>query len=73
MLKKFQFSLFAVLAMCLGMLAGPANAAGAFDTLTAGISYVDVIAAVMAVALLLAGLYTTMRGVTMILGFIRRG
>lgn len=72
MLKKFQVSAFAILAMCLGMLAGPANAA-AFDTLTAGISYVDVIAAVMAVALLLAGLYTTMRGVTMILGFIRRG
>lgn len=73
MLKKFKASLLFVALALMGLLAGPAHAAGAFDTLTAGITYVDVIAAVMAVALLLAGLYTTMRGVVMILGFIRRG
>lgn len=70
---KMKSSIGIVLAMVLGFLASPAMAVGAFDTLTAGISYTDVVAAIMAVAVLLAGLYVTMAGVRRILGFIRQG
>ncbi len=71
--NKLKSATLVVLAMAMGLLAGPAMAAGAFDPLTTAVSFVDVIAAVMAVAAILSGLYVTMRGVRMILGFIRRG
>lgn len=69
-LKAIVFAMFAAL---MAMLAGPAAAASAFDPLTAAVTFTDVIAALMAVAAILAGLYVTMRGVRTVLGFIRRG
>ena len=54
------------------MMAGPAAAQSAFAPLTAAVTFTDVIAAIMAVAAIIAGLYVTMRGVNTILGFIRR-
>lgn len=69
--KKKQAVMMAVVASLL-MIGGPSFAAGAFDPLTAAVTFVDVIAAIMAVAAIIAGLYVTMRGVTTILGFIRR-
>lgn len=71
MTKKSAF--LAVFMAMVAMLAGPAAAQSAFDPLTTGVSFVDAIAAVMAVAAILAALYTTLRGVVLILGFIRRG
>lgn len=73
MLSKIKSSLFAFSLLCFGFLAGPVHAAGQFDVLTTSVTFVDVVAAVMAVAAVLSGLYVTMRGVRMILTFIRRG
>jgi hypothetical protein len=56
----------------MAMLAGPAAAASVYDPLTASVTFVEVIAAVMAVAAVVAGLYVSMRGVRTVLGFIRR-
>lgn len=70
---KLKFSVFAFFAALLSMLAGPAAAQSPFDALTAAVTFTDVVAAIMAVAAILAAMYVTMRGVTLILGFIRRG
>ena len=67
--KKNLALLFAV---ALAVLAGPASAASVYDPLTTSVTFVEVIAAVMAVAAVVAGLYTSMRGVRTVLGFIRR-
>lgn len=63
---------FVFLATAIGLIAGPAAAQSAFDPLTSAVTFTDVIAAIMAVAAIIAGLYVTMRGVRTILGFIRR-
>lgn len=69
--SKNAIALF--MAVLAAMFAPAAFAQSAFDPLTTGVSFVDAIAAVMAVAAILAALYTTLRGVVLILGFIRRG
>lgn len=73
LLKKLKMLFLAVMAMLFGLVSAPAMAAGAFDALTTAVTFTDVIAALMAVAAILAGLYVTMRGVRIVLGFIRRG
>lgn len=70
---KLKAIVFAMFASLMVMFAGPAAAASPFDPLTAAVTFTDVIAALMAVAAILAGLYVTMRGVRTVLGFIRRG
>ncbi len=67
---KYLFAV--VFALLMSMLPGFASAATAFDPLTAAVTFTDVTAAIMSVAAVLAGLYVTMRGVRLILGFIRR-
>lgn len=69
---KLKAILFAMFAGLMAMLAGPAAAQSPFAPLTAAVTFTDVIAALMAVAAILAGLYVTMRGVRTVLGFIRR-
>ncbi len=61
----FIFGLFA-------MLAGPAAAQSVYDPLTNSVTFTAVIAAIMAVAAVVAGLYVTVRGVRTVLAFIRR-
>lgn len=73
MLKKIKMLFLSVMALLFGLLSAPAMAVSAFDPLTAAVTFTDVIAALMAVAAILAGLYVTMRGVRTVLGFIRRG
>ena len=71
-LSNAKMAFFAFLFGLMVMVAGPAAAASAFDPLTSAVTFTDVIAAIMAVAAIIAGLYVTMRGVRTILGFIRR-
>ena len=56
----------------LAMLAGPASAASVYDPLTTAVTFTEVIAAIMAVAAVVAGLYVSIRGVRTVLSFIRR-
>ena len=56
----------------LAMLAGPAAAQSVYDPLTSSVTFTEVIAAIMAVAAVVAGLYVSMRGVRTVLAFIRR-
>lgn len=56
----------------LAMLVGPASAASVYDPLTSAVTFVEVVAAIMAVAAVVAGLYVSMRGVRTVLDFIRR-
>ncbi|PIF90270.1 hypothetical protein CLU86_1151 [Acidovorax sp. 62] len=67
-----QSAVLAAVFGLLSMLAGPASAASAYDPLTSSVTFVEAIAAMMAVAAVVAGLYVTMRGVRTVLGFIRR-
>lgn len=71
---KIKLWFAALMASVMSLLSVPAFAqASPFTALTAAVTYVDVIAAIMAVAAIIAALYVAMRGVTLILGFIRRG
>lgn len=70
---KLMKVVLAFFAMALAMLAGPAFAISPFDPLTAAVSFTDVIAAVMALAVILAGVHVALKGVTTLLHFIKRG
>lgn len=56
-----------------GLMAQSAFAVSPFDPITAAVTFTDVVAAVMAIAAILAGLYVTLKGVKTVLGMIRRG
>lgn len=54
-------------------LASSVFAAGEIAALTAGISFTDVITGIFAVAATLIAVYVAQRGITMIIGMVRRG
>jgi len=64
-------ALFVAFIAMLAVAAGPAAAQSVYDPLTDAVTFVDVIAAIMAVAAILAGLFVAMRGVRTVLSFIR--
>ena len=72
-IKNLFLVLFAMLAAFAAPAFAQATGGSPFDALTRAVTFTDVVAAIMAVAAILAAMYVTMRGVTLILGFIRRG
>ena len=69
-MKKF----LALMLCALSMLFSPAAfAVGEIAALTANISFADVITGIFAVAATLIAVYVAQRGITMIIGMVRRG
>jgi hypothetical protein len=71
-MKKIDKSVLLAIVAALALAAGPASAVSVYDPLTSAATFTDVIAAIMAVAAVVAGLYVSMRGVRTVLAFIRR-
>ena len=62
---------FAASCGAIGMLVAGSAHAGQYDSLTAAVSFTDVIAALMLVAAALAGVYIAWKGASLILNALR--
>lgn len=62
-----------VVALPFAVAAGSSFAVSPFDPITEAVTFVEVTAAIMAIAAILASLYVVIRGVKNVLGMIRRG
>jgi len=71
-MRKIQKYLSGAVAFTFALLAGPAMAAGTYDSLTAAVNWGEVTTAIVAVGALIAAVLVVRRGVKMILSSIGR-